>query len=336
MEKLKLILKKAIEMSASEVILEEEKEGEAKLVNGSKAKLSEFGKLEKKWLEELHLSFFAKNADALRKGEPQRGQLNIVKVGMIYLVAKSSSPKALTLFFPPTGEAHSQALLTRLNAAAHPAPKATSPGTKTESKPVQSSPSSAAHTQSVSNTQPVAGTNHETMFAEPPKTQAQAPTQAQKIAAASAASIVLDQAVLENASKLGLVVSTNPSVLSQAQTTFEELQLFTYKVNDEDVFDGINDRFVPQCIILDEEVPFFQKVLKRVYDMGIEKRLHTTVVMLSKVHRSDNMKLAFSFSVDLIVNIAELQNLSTLLAKSHSSRQYGVQTWLDLHANTLR
>ena len=41
MEKLKLVLKKALESSASEVLLEEEKEGEMTLANGTKTKLGD-------------------------------------------------------------------------------------------------------------------------------------------------------------------------------------------------------------------------------------------------------------------------------------------------------
>ena len=347
MEKLKLILKKALAESAVQVTLRVGQEGEMVFGHSKTARLADFGMADLAWLEGLYKALFPREGLALRAGDLVRGQFSIVNVGKVYLIADPHPPKALYLFFPPSGDLLSQEFMNGLKATYAPpvveAPPLPPPAPLAEqgmdifaegptvvatmsSEMKAVSPSPAPPQATAAQTIPPQSTLSRAVKPEY-TTRAMPGTKVNE-------SIPPPAEVIEHKTRLALIVSQVTDIISQARSVAEHFKLFAFPVSSRGIFTSIMDRFEPHIIFLDDSATDFQDILKRLYDSELDKRLNMTVVLLSKTFRSQDTKAAFTMSVDVIANHNDVQNLQAIVSDAHTQRQATVQSWNEVKAKT--
>jgi hypothetical protein len=331
MEKLKLILKKSLADGATQAILRVGQEPQMVVQHERTIPLKEFGTVDATWLESLYKGLFPREGLALRAEQPVRSQFNIVNVGKVHAIADPHSPKSLYLFFPPKGEFLSQDFWMNLSAPAKQgsAPKAM-PQAEFKAPPVEvraptEAPPDAATV--VSQVNPAIAASMVSKAVRPEATSTQSPKEHTVL---SPSGVTLPEDVLKNKNALAILISDDAQLSSQAKEIGDSLQLFLMTLHDIQMFSSILDTVTPHLIFLDERISKFQDYLKKIYDLNLEKRCHMTVVLISANYRAEDTKTTFALSVDGIVSVSSLQNLSTLSKSYDDQRKSLFKAWLEL------
>ena len=333
MEKLKLILKRALAEGAVQALL---KIGEAvsmTVQQGKTLTLNDYGIVDTAWIEELYKALFPREGLALKSEQLVRSQFNIVNFGQVYVIADPRPPrKALHLFFPPGGDLRSQDLWIQLM------------GKATLQEPAQAAPQEKT---SILNPNELEGAAPPPPPSPPPPPPSGAPgatTAAQAVRAESTqtrmkteegtgflkAQVVFPPEVNENRNKLALILSTDAAVIAKAKSVAEMTGYYPFVVDEKILFLGIMDRLLPKLVFLDEATPNFQVFLKKLYDMEIDKRSQCTIMMLAKTYATGDTKFAFSYSVNGIVNRSALDDLLEQTLKAQTAHIGTYKDWLAL------
>lgn len=318
MEKLRLVLKKALAEGASQAMLRVGEEGTMILQAGRKVPLTEFGVVEQAWIEGLYKALFPREGLALRSEQLVRSQFNIVNVGKVNVIADPRAPKTLHLFFPPKGELLSQEFWNSLVGSTKPGETHATPGR-------QASEGTKIGAATGLTSGPGASTISNAVKAE--TTTIKSPGD---LTTSFQALVPIPDPVIENRSNLALILSNDSYIMAKAKAVLEGMKFFSFSLDDRLLFNSIMDRLNPQMIYIDETVPNFQGILKKLYDLSTEKRVQMTIILLSKTYKSSDTKVAFAFSVDAIANREDLEDLKNLTTKTHNSRIATFQSWLDL------
>lgn len=336
MDKLKLILKKALAQGANQGTIRVGEQCKLIIPPALSVSLVEFGIADEAWIDGLYKALFPREGLAIRSEQLVRSQFSIVNVGTVFVIADPRSPKTLHLFFPPNGELLSKNFWISLvgssktNTASVPStpppPPPEAPRAREKIPTPPPDPLADAPTQVADAVGMGASTAAKAVKPESTTTRQKSTT----LSATSHHEVEVPNVLGENKSKLALIVSSDQNLTAKTKPIVEKMELFAFPVEDYKLFFNILDRFYPKLIFLDENVANYQDILKKVYDLPTEKRAQTTVILLGKSARFNDTKAAFANSVDGIMNRGELEELEAYTHRIHSGRQTFFQSWLDL------
>ncbi len=323
MDQLKALLKKALAESAMRATLRVGEVGELLFSQTRSTPLDEFGIVDEAWIDALYKALFPREGLALRAGDLVRSNFSIVNVGKVYLIADPRSTKTLHLFFPPSGELLSNEYFQQLKDAEKVATNTEPAATISPDADMFASNESTSNAPSADATVVHGATVGETPI--PPTSGHSRPDLAMALTGVGRVPLPLD--VVENKTRLALIVSDNESLITHARAVAERLEYYAYVIKARAMFELIFESYDPKMIFLDDGVGEFSEILKHVYDSDLDKRLTMTVVLLSKSAKSKDSKMAFAMSVDVIANHNEGENLSNIVLDAHRQRIATIQPW---------
>lgn len=125
--------------------------------------------------------------------------------------------------------------------------------------------------------------------------------------------------IFENRERLVLAIASD-HVANHLRTLASQQDWFVHTLTSADELRFITSRIDAKCIVVDERADAFSACFDAVFYLATQKRLWTTVILVSEGFRSGDEIQAFSQSVDLVVNYADLGNLQQLLERVERSR----------------
>ena len=335
MEKLKLLLKKVLSEGASQAILKMGEQAKIVVQQGRVVQIPDFGAVDQAWIDELYKALFPREGLALLSQQLVRSQFNIVNVGKVNAIADPRAPKTLYLFFPPNGDALSQDQWAALSPPAKQV-DVTPPPPPPEPATLISNPPSAAGSSTIS--QAIKGGTSPTQAAQPNPPAATnadgapAVTQIWQVIDATGSvkpQIDVPNEVQTNKDHLALLISSDQAVIAKLKAAAEALKLFPFITDNDAVCYSVLDRVHPKLIVLDEKIAKFEAVLKKIYDMEMEKRSQVTALLLSKTFATGDTKVAFAYSVDGVMNRERMDGLELYIRKIDANRKTTFQAWAD-------